>query len=103
MALFELAFDVSPGSWDAATLSDAIVEAGFAGAVVETDRVGVLSVQVEHSDPKFERGATVAGEILPFLPDRANLISVRQAAHISELDDEDIEAILSAEYGKQGP
>lgn len=102
MALFEMIFGVPSDSWDTATMSVAVVDAGFPAAIVATVRPGVFSIQAEHCDSKFDRGALIADEILPFLPEGSNLISVRMAAHISELDDKDIAAILTAEYGEQG-
>jgi hypothetical protein len=101
VALFELTFDVSFGSWDASKMAEAASAAGFPDAAVDTERPGVFSVKIRHTDSKFDRGALLADEILPFLPDGSKLISVRQAALISELDEEDIAAILSAEWNQQ--
>lgn len=101
MALFELTFDVPSGAWDFNNLSDAVFEAGFPDAIVDTDRAGVLSVRVEHGDSAFDQGKVIADTMLRYLPAGVAFISMRQALHISELGDEDIAAILTAEYGTQ--
>jgi hypothetical protein len=100
MALFELTFAVAGGAWDVVKFSDAVVEAGFPDAIVGTGRRGTLSVQVEHIDSSFEQGKVIADKILRHLPEDVAFVSTRQALHISELDDEFIDAILATEYGK---
>jgi hypothetical protein len=76
-----------------------VFEAGYPDAIVRTDRIGVLSVQVEHVGSSFQQGKVIADKILRHLPDEVSFVSARQALHVSELDGDDIAAILTSEYG----
>lgn len=97
MPLYELTFEVPERVWNDVELPEAVFKAGYEDAVVGTGRIGLLGVQIEHENSDFSMGTVIADAILRWLPDGAKLLSMRQALAVSELSEEDIELIMSAE------